>query len=367
MGKFNLAPRAVLVTVEFDSTCTDEHQRELVLLCQSAGAVVHQSLVVKRKQAVASLFIGTGKVDELAQLCQLHQIDLVVFNHDLTPVQQRNLEQKLNCRVLDRTGLILDIFALRAQSFEGKLQIELVQLEYLKSRLVHRHEGLSGQQGGIGMRGPGETQLETDRRLIANRIIQLKARLQKVHSQRLSQTKQRRRSGVFTVAMVGYTNAGKSTLFNVLSNSKVYAADQLFATLDTTSRKVFLEPGVEFVLSDTVGFIRDLSHGLIEAFKATLDSVIDADLLLHVVDASSEYRQQQIQQVNTVIHELGASHVSQIIVFNKIDLVDLQPQVKFLDDGQVSSVSVSAKAGLGVILLRNLLAQQIVARRNITR
>lgn len=355
---------AVLVTVEFDSTGTQEQQQELALLCQSAGASVHVSLVVKRKQPTASMFIGSGKAEELALICQENQVELVVFNHNLSPVQQRNLEHALQCRVLDRTGLILDIFAQRAQSFEGKLQVELAQLDYLKSRLVHRYAGLSGQQGGIGMRGPGETQLETDRRLIDDRITLLKNRLKKVHSQRSSQTKRRRRSGVFTVALVGYTNAGKSTLFNALSSSKVYEADQLFATLDTTSRKVFLQPGVDIVLSDTVGFIRDLSHGLIEAFKSTLDFVVDADLILHVVDASSEYRHQQIEQVQKVINELQASQVPQILVWNKIDLAGRQPEVTYHDNGDIASVSVSAKAGLGIVLTRQLLAEYITQRRS---
>ena len=353
---------AVLVTVQFDAVDCKDQQDELSLLCQSAGARVHANILIQRKQPTAALFIGQGKAHQLAQLCCQQGIDLLVINHELSPVQQRNLEQITQCRVIDRTGLILDIFALRAQSFEGKLQVELAQLNYLKSRLVHRHAGLSGQQGGIGMRGPGETQLETDRRLITNRITQLKQRLKKVHRQRSSQTRQRSRSGVFTVALVGYTNAGKSTLFNVLSKSQAYAADQLFATLDTTSRKVFLAPGVNIVLSDTVGFIQDLSHGLIEAFKATLDSVLEADLLLHVVDASSKARHQHVEQVQKVLKELGAQNVPQIVVWNKIDVLDRQAEVTYADNGEVSSVSLSAKLGSGVILARRVLTDFALAR-----
>lgn len=272
----------------------DAKLEELSLLSRSAGAENVLRVKVRRRTPNAATFIGSGKAVEIKESCDELEVDLVIFDHDLTPTQQRNLEQVLDRRVIDRTGLILDIFAIRAESFEGKLQVELAQLQYMASRLVRRHSHLAGQQGGIGMRGPGETQLETDRRLIGVKISQLKTRLEKLRKQRQTQRRQRERKGQFTVAIVGYTNAGKSTLFNALATSKAYAADQLFATLDTTSRKVYLAPGANMVLSDTVGFIRDLSHSLIEAFKATLESTVHADLLLHVVDVTSPLRHEHM-------------------------------------------------------------------------
>lgn len=350
-----LKTRTALVSVDFGQAEAQEQLDELTLLAQSAGADILSRFVVKRKSPEASTFIGSGKIHEIKESCSALEVELVVFNHALSPAQQRNLEQLLDCRVIDRTGLILDIFAIRAQSAEGKLQVELAQLQYLSSRLIRRHAGLSGQQGGIGMRGPGETQLETDRRLIGARVAQLKTRLKKLQKQRQTQQKRRQRSGQFTVAVVGYTNAGKSTLFNALSSARVYEADQLFATLDTTARKVFLAPGLNMVLSDTVGFVRDLSHSLIEAFKATLESTIQADLLLHVVDVSSADRHSQIREVNRVLVEIQASEIPQIVVWNKIDVCGREPEVTYGDNGKILAVSVSAKCGDGLDELRSAL------------
>lgn len=335
----------------------DSQLEELALLAKSAGADVVLQFKVRRRTPNAATFIGSGKAEEIAACCDSQDVELVIFDHELTPTQQRNLEQIMGRRVLDRTGLILDIFAIRAQSFEGKLQVELAQLQYMASRLVRRHAGLAGQQGGIGMRGPGETQLETDRRLIGVKIAQLKQRLEKLRKQRQTQRKQRERRGQFTVAIVGYTNAGKSTLFNALATGKAYAADQLFATLDTTSRKVYLAPGANMVLSDTVGFIRDLSHNLIEAFKATLESTVNADLLLHVVDVTSTQRHAQIEEVNKVLAEINAHDLPQILVWNKIDSCERQPEVQRDDDGKILSVAVSARHGLGLEQLREVLAE----------
>ncbi|MDX1669630.1 MAG: GTPase HflX [Limnobacter sp.] len=346
-----------LVSVDFGQAEAHEQLDELTLLAESAGASIVSRFVVKRRSPDPATFIGSGKIQEIRATCEELEAELVVFNHPLSPAQQRNLEYALNLRVLDRTGLILDIFAIRAQSAEGKLQVELAQLQYLASRLVRRHAGLSGQQGGIGMRGPGETQLETDRRLIGAKVTQLKARLKKLQKQRQTQQKRRLRNGQFTVAVVGYTNAGKSTLFNALASAKVYEADQLFATLDTTSRKVFLAPGLDMVLSDTVGFVRDLSHSLIEAFKATLESTVQADLLLHVVDVSSADRHAQIREVKRVLGDIDAAEIPHILVWNKIDACGRLPEITEDGDGNIVAVSVSAKEGVGLDLLRKVLCQ----------
>lgn len=349
--------KTVLVAVDSGQFDLQEHMDELKLLAISAGADVVAVVIAKRKSPDPATYIGSGKVAEISELSKELEAELVVFNHGLSPAQQRNLEAALEMRVIDRTGLILDIFAIRAQSFEGKLQVELAQLQYLSSRLVRRYTHLAGQQGGIGMRGPGETQLETDRRLIGDKVKKLKQRLGTLEKQRETQRRQRQRRGQFTVAIVGYTNAGKSTLFNGVASSKAYAADQLFATLDTTSRKVYLAPGIDFILSDTVGFIRDLSHSLIEAFKATLESTVQADLLLHVVDASSPARHAQITEVNRVLAEIHAGDVPQIIVWNKIDACEREPQVERNPDGKISAVSVSARFGLGMPELRQSLLE----------
>ncbi len=280
----------------------------------------------------------------------------MLFNHELSPAQERNLERLLQCRVVDRVSLILDIFASRAKSAEGKLQVELAQLEHLSTRLVRGWTHLERQKGGIGLRGPGETQLETDRRLLGDRVKMLKTRLEKLGRQRETQRRARSRNRIKTLALVGYTNAGKSTLFNALTRAGVYAADQLFATLDTTSRKLYLEGVGEVVLSDTVGFISQLPHSLVEAFRATLEATAQADLLLHVVDGASPAREHQMREVNKVLAEIGAGGVPQLQVINKIDLTDIEPGVARDEYGKLQAVRVSAKSGLGLGLLRQSLA-----------
>jgi GTP-binding protein HflX len=282
--------------------------------------------------------------------------ELVIFNHALSPAQQRNLERHLKVRVIDRTSLILDIFAQRAQSHEGKVQVELAQLQHLATRLVRGWTHLERQKGGIGLRGPGETQLETDRRLIGERVKMLRAKLGKLQRQRLTQRRARERSATFSVSLVGYTNAGKSTLFNNMTKAGVYAADQLFATLDTTSRRMHLGEAGNIVLSDTVGFIRELPTQLVAAFRATLEETIHADLLLHVVDAASPVRDEQIVQVNEVLAEIGADHIPQILVWNKIDLAGHAPSVEYDEYDKIQRVFVSARTGEGINLLRSAIA-----------
>jgi GTPase len=292
-------------------------------------------------------------------LCEQNAAELVIFDHALSPGQQRNLSRALKRRVIDRVALILDIFALRARSHEGKLQVELAQLDYLSARLVRGWTHLERQKGGIGLRGPGETQLETDRRLIGQRVKQLKARLANVERQRKNRFRQRIRKGAFSVSLVGYTNAGKSSIFNALTHAGVYAADQLFATLDTTSRRVFLAPGEFMVLSDTVGFIRDLPHSLIEAFKSTLHEAADADLLLHVIDAADPDHEAQRLAVEEVLAEVGASEVPRVEVMNKIDLMGLSPKSEPDPCGRIHRVWLSAADGQGVDLLRQAVRSHI--------
>jgi GTP-binding protein HflX len=303
----------------------------------------------KRQSPDAKYFIGSGKAEELKLMLESSESKVVAFNHDLSPSQQRNLERFLQTRVVDRTGLILDIFAQRAQTHEGKLQVELAQLEHLSTRLVRGWTHLERQKGGIGVRGgPGETQLELDRRMLRVRVKQLKEKLSKLKQQRGMQRRARKRSNLMTVSIVGYTNAGKSTLFNRLTHSGVYAADQLFATLDTTSRKMYLPDANPVVLSDTVGFIKHLPTTLIEAFGATLEEAAQADVLLHVVDVSSTNRDAQIDQVNVVLNEIGASQVHQILVLNQIDRVGMPPGVERDEYGKISKVRISAIDGTGI-------------------
>lgn len=349
---------AVLVSLDFGETDYAESLEELRQLASTAGLDVRASVEGRRPKPDATYFVGSGKVDEVAAALLATDSRIVVFNHDLTPSQQRNLERKLECRVVDRTGLILAIFAQRAQSFEGKLQVELAQLEHLSTRLVRGWTHLERQKGGIGMRGgPGETQIELDRRMIRERVKSLKEKLAKLKRQRGIQRRARRRSNVMSVSLVGYTNAGKSTLFNRLTQSGVYAADQLFATLDTTSRKVFIPDGGPVVLSDTVGFIKHLPHALVDAFGATLEEAVQADMLLHVIDVSSTSREAQIEQVDYVLAEIGADQVPQLLVLNKIDLAGMEPGLERDEYGRIRKVWVSAQSGAGMELIRQALAE----------
>ena len=350
---------AVLVSLDFGEADYAESLEELRQLALTAGLDVRATVEGKRPKPDATYFVGSGKAEEVAAALQATESRVVVFNHDLTPSQQRNLERKLESRVVDRTGLILDIFAQRAQSFEGKLQVELAQLEHLSTRLVRGWTHLERQKGGIGMRGgPGETQIELDRRMIRERVKSLKERLAKLKRQRGIQRRARRRSNVMSVSLVGYTNAGKSTLFNRLTQSGVYAADQLFATLDTTSRKVFIPDGGPVVLSDTVGFIKHLPHALVDAFGATLEEAVQADLLLHVIDVSSTSRDAQIEQVDCVLAEIGADQVPQLLVLNKIDLAGMEPGLERDEYGRIRKVWVSAHSGAGMELVRQALAER---------
>ncbi len=348
----------VLVSVNFGDADYEESLQELRHLAGTAGLNISATLEGKRQSPDPKYFIGSGKADELKVLMAAYESKVAAFNHDLSPSQQRNLEKHLEARVVDRTGLILDIFAQRAQSHEGKLQVELAQLEHLSTRLVRGWTHLERQKGGIGVRGgPGETQLELDRRMLRVRVKQLRERLDKLKQQRGMQRRARKRSNLMTVSIVGYTNAGKSTLFNRLTHSGVYAADQLFATLDTTSRKMHLPEGFPVVLSDTVGFIKHLPTTLIEAFGATLEEAAQADLLLHVVDVSSPNRDGQIEQVNLILNEIGAANVRQILVLNQIDKLGMSPGIDRDEYGNIKTVRVSAKDGGGIEDLRQALLE----------
>ena len=349
--------RAVIVQLDFGGSDLAEQLEEVRLLAESAGAVVCAVVGGRRQSPDAATFAGKGKVQEIAAEVAAHRANLVVFNHALSPAQERNLERVLQCRVIDRTSLILDIFAQRAQSSEGKLQVELAQLDHLATRLVRGWTHLERQKGGIGLRGPGETQLETDRRLLGKRVKLLKERLVRVERQRGVQRKSRARGEVLNVSLVGYTNAGKSTLFNALTHAASYAADQLFATLDTTSRKLWLGEAGSIVISDTVGFIRDLPHELVAAFHATLEATAQADLLLHVVDSASPAREVQVAEVDKVLAAIGAADVRQLIVLNKQDLTGLPPAVERDEYDRITRVRVSARTGDGLPLLRAALAE----------
>ncbi|HEY7758385.1 MAG TPA: GTPase HflX [Burkholderiales bacterium] len=344
--------RAVLVGLDFGERDYAAKLAELRELASSAGLEVVAQVGGKRRRPDPATFAGSGKVAELGLRVAEQAATLVVFNHELTPAQERNLEKALGCRVVDRVSLILDIFAQRARSHEGKLQVELAQLEHLATRLVRGWTHLERQRGGIGLRGPGETQLETDRRLLGKRVKVLKEKLAAVRRQREVQRRSRRRAQVLSVALVGYTNAGKSTLFNALTQADAYAAHQLFATLDTTTRKLQTPMGGEVVLSDTVGFIRDLPPTLVAAFRATLEETVQADLLLDVVDSSGAEQDMQIAEVNRVLADIGAGEVPQILVLNKADLTGLAPGVERDEYGKISRLRVSAKTGAGVDLIR---------------
>lgn len=343
---------AILVHVDFPEGANREDLSEFRELVISAGADPVDLVTTKRDVPHVKTFVGKGKVEEIAEAVRMHDVSLVIFNHALTPSQERNVEREIKCRVLDRTGLILDIFAQRARTHEGKLQVELAQLQHQSTRLVRGWTHLERQKGGIGMRGPGETQLETDRRLLRERVKSIHARLEKVRAQRNQSRRARKRSDVPTVAIVGYTNAGKSTLFNALTQAEVYAADQLFATLDPTLRRLEIDDVGEIVLADTVGFIRHLPHKLVEAFRATLQEAAEADLLMHVIDCASDEREGNIEQVELVLGEIQADELPELRVYNKIDLLESgQPRIDRNEDGVPVAVWVSAQERLGFDLL----------------
>jgi len=351
------ANSAVLVNLDFGAPDYAESLAEFRLLVESAGVQCVALLGGKRQRPDPKLFAGSGKVEEIAAIVEELEVPLVIFNHDLSPAQMRNLAAVLNARVIDRTMLILDIFALRAQSHEGKVQVELAQLKYLSSRLAGMNQDMGQQKFAVGARGPGETQLELDRRKLDKRVVLLNERLEKLRKHRQVLRKSRDRSEVLSVSIVGYTNAGKSTLFNKLTHANVYAADQLFATLDTTARRIYIEGEGQVILSDTVGFIRHLPHGLVAAFRSTLEETAMADLLLHVVDANSPERHDQVAEVNKVLHEIGAQNIPQILIYNKIDLQDLPAGVKRDEYGKIVSIYLSAKTGVGLDDLRKALAE----------
>lgn len=350
--------RAVLVHVNVGGSAHPEQLEEFRELARSAGALEVAVITGSSVSPDAKYFVGSGKAAEIRESVAVLEAEVVLFNHTLSPAQERNLERLLKCRVLDRTGLILDIFAQRAQSFEGKLQVELAQLRHASTRLIRGWTHLERQKGGIGLRGPGETQLETDRRLIGKRIKLLNERLEKVRRQRDQGRRARRKAELPTVSLVGYTNAGKSTLFNRLTGAEIYAADQLFATLDSTLRRIELPGRTRAVLADTVGFIRDLPHDLVAAFRSTLEETIQAAVLLQVIDAADEERREQISEVNQVLAEIGADEVPQLQVYNKIDLIPgLSAHVDRAENGRPVRVWVSARTGEGMELLLSAIAE----------
>ncbi len=346
------AEPAVLIHIHFNRQRDEESLAELELLARSAGALPVASITGSRRSPDPALFVGKGKAEEIRQVLKETGAELVLVNHMISPVQERNLESVLKCRVIDRTGLILDIFATRAKSHEGKLQVELAQLRHLSTRLIRGWTHLERQKGGIGLRGPGETQLETDRRLLGQRIKSLRARLEKVRKRRAQRRKARKKIPVATVSLVGYTNAGKSSIFNYLTGAGVYQADQLFATLDPTMRRLDLQNAGHVILTDTVGFISHLPHSLVEAFHSTLEEVSDAALLLHVVDCASDRRSENVEQVNEVLKEIGASEIPVIMVFNKVDLLERDAGLERNEEGVITRVWVSAQSGDGVDFLQ---------------
>lgn len=352
--------QAILVHVEFTQDEDSESLSELEMLVSSAGVAALSVVTATRHVPNAKYFVGLGKADEIASVVNTLCANIVIFNHSLSPSQERNLEQLFGCRVLDRTGLILDIFAQRARSHEGKLQVELAQLRHLSTRLVRGWTHLERQKGGIGLRGPGETQLETDRRLIRGRIKSILKRLEKVQSQREQGRRSRQRNEVPTISLVGYTNAGKSTLFNAVTGDQVYAADQLFATLDATLRKIKIPDVGWSILADTVGFIRHLPHDLVAAFKATLQETKEADLQLHIVDASDQCYLQNIEQVHDVLRQIDADHVPKLMIYNKLDKLDaVMPRIERDAQGIAQAVWLSAQSGDGLDLLQIALSERL--------
>lgn len=356
--------QAVLVHVNFPSTNEQNDLAEFIELAISAEVQPVSTITTTRQVPDAKYYVGSGKAEEIRQSVLAHNAAVIIVNHLLSPAQERNLERLCQCRVIDRAGLILDIFAQRARTFEGKLQVELAQLEHLSTRLVRGWTHLERQRGGIGLRGPGETQLETDRRLLRARIDTIKKRLEKVRSQRAQNRRARQRQAIPIVSLVGYTNAGKSTLFNRLTGAAVYSANQLFATLDPTLRGIELPNGQNIILADTVGFIRNLPHELIAAFRATLEETVEASLLLHVIDASEPNKHTQVAQVTAVLQQIGAEHIPLIEVYNKIDQVSAAaPQVQYDNEGNISRVWLSAQQGDGIDLLRQALVKALSAAR----
>ena len=344
--------RTLIVYVDFKDCRADGEYNEFCELVKSTGLEIVSTIKTTRLRADARLFIGVGKAEEIRVTAEKYDADVAIFNRLLTPAQERNLEMFFGIRVIDRIGLILDIFAQRALSYEGKLQVELAQLQHLTTRLIRGWTHLERQKGGIGLRGPGETQLETDRRLIGRRIKAIKERIQKVRKQRYQSRQQRKKQNIPVISFVGYTNAGKSTLFNYLTDANVKVEDQLFATLDPTLRRINTDNGNDIILTDTVGFIRDLPHELIESFKATLDEVKEADLLIHIIDVDQEQRQQRIDEVNQVISVIGASHVAQIEVYNKIDMHSAQKRrIEISENNKITRIWLSSRTGEGVDLL----------------
>ena len=349
--------RAILVHLTLSTEADREDPREFEELVLSAGGDPVDYVFGTRDMPTARYFVGSGKLAEIKSLVEAHEAEVVLFNHALSPSQERNLEEELCCRVTDRTGLILDIFSQRARTHEGKLQVELAQLQHISTRLIRGWTHLERQKGGIGLRGPGETQLETDRRLLRARIKSINSRLRKVEKQRQQGRRSRARADIPSVSLVGYTNAGKSTLFNRVTQANVYTADQLFATLDPTLRRLELEDCGPVVLADTVGFIRHLPHKLIDAFRATLEETCSADLLVHVVDAASEERLDNIEQVEAVLGEIGADEIPCLQVYNKLDLLEQEPRLERDADGRPERVWLSASTGAGCELLEQALAE----------
>ncbi|TMO55006.1 ribosome rescue GTPase HflX [Pseudoalteromonas phenolica] len=364
--RYEAGEQAILVHIDFQNEGDQEDLKELEMLVSSAGV---RSLAVvqgSRQAPHAKLFVGTGKAEEIAEIVKIHNADVIIFNHQLSPSQERNLESICKCRVLDRTTLILDIFAQRARTHEGKLQVELAQLRHISTRLIRGWTHLERQKGGIGLRGPGETQLETDRRLLRERIKSIRKRLEKVATVREQGRRARSRNEVPTVSLVGYTNAGKSSLFNFVTDAEVYAADQLFATLDPTLRKLEIDDIGPVIFADTVGFIRHLPHDLVAAFKATLTETREADLQLHVIDVADNRRKENIEEVQSVLKEIEADEIPQLLVYNKIDLLeDVKPRIDFNDEGVPIRVWLSAQTGEGTELLleaiSKLLAKKVFA------